>query len=167
MALKIPLFSSNYLQQPRKFPNHRFTTTTTTLIPNGPNMTHHNILCSKKGLSDRALALDLAISVKKINTQLEQKEKALEKSRGLLFTEMCQYLSSKEEEVNKKWKKMKEEEKWVLVEKFVNEWDVNFHPLSVRSVKEMVDEHLQEDRSSSSSVMFPGLKRMLGFSQDN
>lgn len=88
----------------------------------------------------------------------------MKQSREFLFTELCQYLSLKEEEVNKKWRKMKEEEKWVLVKGFVNNWGVNFHPLSVRSVVEMVDEYLQDEKSSSG--MFPGLKRMLGFSQD-
>ena len=88
----------------------------------------------------------------------------MKKSRELLFLDLCQYLSLKEEEVNKKWRKMKEEEKLVIVKEFVNKWGVNFHPLSVRSVKEMVDEYLQDDKSSS--VMFPGLKRMLGLSED-
>ena len=88
----------------------------------------------------------------------------MKKSRELLFSELCQYLLLKEEEVNKKWRKMKEEEKLVIVKEFVNKWGVNFHPLSVRSVKEMVDEYLQDDKSSS--VMFPGLKRMLGLSED-
>ncbi|XWS62520.1 hypothetical protein CRYUN_Cryun06bG0018200 [Craigia yunnanensis] len=163
MAMRIPLFqfSPNNLQQHRKFPNHLFTATT--LITNRPNK-RHNISCAKKNHSDKALALDLAISVKKINTHLEQKEKAMKKSRELLFLDLCQYLSLKEEEVNKKWRKMKEEEKLVFVKEFVNEWGVNFHPLSVRSVKEMIDEFLQDDKSSS--VMFPGLKRMLGFSED-
>ncbi|XVE94063.1 hypothetical protein REPUB_Repub01dG0248100 [Reevesia pubescens] len=156
MAIRIPLFTPNNLQQPRKFPNHLFTTR--------PNRTDHNISCTKKNLSDTALALDLEISVEKINTHLEQKEKAMKKSRELLFTELCQYLSLKEDEVNKKWKKMKEEEKWVLVKEFVNAWGVSFHPLSVKSVQEMLDEYLQDDKSSS-SVMFPGLKRMLGFSE--
>ncbi|XVF00688.1 hypothetical protein REPUB_Repub04eG0022800 [Reevesia pubescens] len=158
MTMRIPLihFSSNNLQQPRKFSNHLFTSR--------PKKTH-NISCTKKNLSDTALALDLAITIEKINTRLEQKEKAMKKSKELLFTELCQYLSLKEEDVNKKWRKMNEEEKWVLVKEFVNEWGVTFHPLSVRSVKEMVDEYLQDDKSSS--VMFPGLKRMLGFSEDS
>ncbi|XP_022762861.1 uncharacterized protein LOC111308646 [Durio zibethinus] len=157
MAMRIPLFqfSSNNLPRPRKLPNHPFTSR--------PNKIH-NISCTKKNLGDTALALDLAISVEKINTHLEQKEKAMKKSMELLFSELCQYLSLKEEEVNMKWRKMKEEEKWVLVKEFVNEWGVNFHPLSVRSVKEMVDEYLQDDKSSS--VMFPGFKRMLGLSED-
>ncbi|KAE8708479.1 protein RMD5-like protein A-like [Hibiscus syriacus] len=103
-------------------------------------------------------------NVEKINTHLEQKEKAMEKSRGLLFAELCQYLSLQEEEMNQKWRKMKEEEKWVLVSKFVDDWGVYFHPLSVRSVKEMVDEYLQDGKSPS--PRFPGLKRMLGISDD-
>ncbi|EOX97312.1 hypothetical protein QUC31_015752 [Theobroma cacao] len=161
MAIRIDLLPPKSLQQPRKILNHPFSTTT--LITNRPNKTH-NIPCAKRNLSDTALALDLAVTVEKINTHLEQKEKAMKQSREFLFTELCQYLSLKEEEVNKKWRKMKEEEKWVLVKGFVNNWGVNFHPLSVRSVVEMVDEYLQDEKSSSG--MFPGLKRMLGFSQD-
>jgi hypothetical protein len=58
-----------------------------------------------------------------------------------------------------------------LVKGFVSEWSMNFHPLSARSVKEMVEEYLQEDNpsaaKSSPSVLFPGLKRIMGFSQNN
>ncbi|XVE48666.1 hypothetical protein DITRI_Ditri01bG0020800 [Diplodiscus trichospermus] len=167
MVMKIPLFqfSPNSGLRPRKFPNHLFTTTTTTttLITNRPNKTY-NISCTKKNLSDPALALDLAISAEKINALLEQKERAMKKSRELLFSELCRYLSLKDEEVRKKWRKMKEGEKLVLVKEFVNEWSVNFHPLSVRSVKEMVDEYVQQDKSYS--VTFPGLKRMFGFPEN-
>ena len=110
----------------------------------------------------------MASEVAKINTHLLQREEALKKSKELLFTEMCQYLALKGEEVKKKWRKMDEEEKWVLVKEFVSEWSMNFHPLSARSVKEMVEEYLQEDNpsapKSSPSVLFPGLKRIMGFS---
>ena len=74
----------------------------------------------QKNLSDTALALDLAISLKKINTHLKQKEKAMKKIRELLFTELCQFLSLKNEEVNKKWRKMKDEEVMKEVNKKVS-----------------------------------------------
>lgn len=91
----------------------------------------------------------------------------MNKSRELLFTELCQYLDSKAEEVKKKWMKLDEDEKWALVKDFVSEWGVNFHPLSAKSVKELVEEHLhQQNPPAKSPALFPGLKRMMGFSQD-
>lgn len=91
----------------------------------------------------------------------------MEKSRELLFIEMCQYLGMGSEEVKRRWGNMGDEEKWVLVKGFVSEWAVNFHPLSAKSVKEMVEEHLNEDDPSphpSLSPLFPGLTWMfMGF----
>ena len=100
---------------------------------------------------------------------VQQTEEAMKKSKQLLFTELCNYLGLRTEEMMKKWRNMEEEDKWVLVKGFVSEWGVNFHPLSVRSVKEMVEEHLVEDNlaSQSSSVsLLPGLKKIIGFPLD-
>ncbi|KAA8545697.1 hypothetical protein F0562_020852 [Nyssa sinensis] len=102
-----------------------------------------------------------------MSTQLVQGEEAMRKSRQLLFTELCQYMGLKVEEVKKKWNKMDEDDKWVLVKGFVSEWGVNFHPLSARSVKAMIEEHLLEDNSSSNSspsLLFSSLKKLMGFS---
>ncbi|TYH94309.1 hypothetical protein ES332_A12G032400v1 [Gossypium tomentosum] len=145
MNVSLFQFSPNCLPQVGKFRNHP------SISNNRPNT---KIPCTKNKLSDSALALDLAINVQKINTHLEKKEKAMKKSKEFLFTELCQYLSLKEEEMNKKWRKMREEEKWVLINKFVDEW-----------IKEMVDEYLQDDNRSD-PPMFPGLKRLLGMSKD-
>ncbi|KAF3949169.1 hypothetical protein CMV_024929 [Castanea mollissima] len=93
----------------------------------------------------------------------------MKKSKELLFTELCQYLAFKGEEVKMKWRKLDEEEKWVLVKGFVSDWRVDFHPLSARSVKEMVQEYLLEENPSTKSsllVLFPGLKRLMGFTQN-
>lgn len=90
----------------------------------------------------------------------------MKKSKELLFTELCRYLAMEKEEVNRKWRKLDQEEKWVLVKGFVNEWGVNFHPLSARSVKQMIEEYLIEEKPSSNSSLFPGLKRMMGFSEN-
>ncbi|KAJ7968349.1 Mediator of RNA polymerase II transcription subunit like [Quillaja saponaria] len=119
-------------------------------------------------VSDLQLASELAMKVAKINTHLLQREEAMEKSRELLFTEFCHYLALKSEVLKKKWRKMDEDEKWVLVKGFVTDWGANFHPLSARSVKEMVEEYVQEDDSSTkfSSLLFPGLKKIMGFSQN-
>ncbi|KAJ0010351.1 hypothetical protein Pint_33518 [Pistacia integerrima] len=124
------------------------------------------MLCTKNNLSDAELASDLATEVAKMNTHLVQKEEAMKKSKELLFTEFCQYLGLKEEDARKKWRKIKEEEKWDLVKGFVSEWSVNFHPLSARSVKEMLQEYLhqvEEKPFTSSGNVF---KRILGFSED-
>ncbi|KAJ4716034.1 Mediator of RNA polymerase II transcription subunit like [Melia azedarach] len=158
MALKINLFSPKTLLQS---PNFQY-------FPNRPKTL---ILCSSKNnnnnLGDAELASDLATEVAKINTHLVQKEEAMKKSKELLFTEFCQYLALEEDEAKKKWKKIDEEEKWGLVKGFVSEWSLNFHPLSARSVKEMLEEYLHEEKKSSSSgfVLFPGLKKIMGFSQ--
>ena len=44
----------------------------------------------------------------------------MKKIRELLFTELCQFLSLKNEEVNKKWRKMKDEEVMKEVNKKVS-----------------------------------------------
>ncbi|GLT96940.1 hypothetical protein SLE2022_145310 [Rubroshorea leprosula] len=164
MALKIHVFT---LPQPPRFWNHASLLPILTLTNRRPKIP---ILCSKNNLGDAELASNLAAEVAKIKTQLVQKEEAMKKSRGLLFAELCQFLSVGEEEVKVKWGKMNEEEKWVLTTEFVNEWGVNFHPLSARSVKEMVEEYLREEKppssNSSPSVFFPALKRIMGFSQN-
>lgn len=108
-----------------------------------------------------------------MNSVMLQRREAMEKSRELLFRELCGYLNLEAEEVKKRWKKMDEEEKRGLVKGFVSEWGVNFHPLSARSVKELVEEYLRDGEqnpspksSSSSSSLFPTLKKMMGFSQN-
>ncbi|KAI4299203.1 hypothetical protein L6164_032684 [Bauhinia variegata] len=90
--------------------------------------------------------------------------RAMKKSITLIFGEFCEYLDLKEDEVKSKWKRMEEEEKWILVKGFVAEWGANFHPLSAKSAKEMVEEYLQKESSSanSPSQLFLGLRRMMG-----
>lgn len=159
MALRMHLLSPKTPQQPPKFHTNPF-----------PSITHFTsrprtqfIPCTKKRISDAQLASDLS----KMSTLFAQREEAMNKSRELLFTELCQYLDSKAEEVKNKWRKLDEDEKWALVKDFLSEWSVNFHPLSAKSVKELVEEHLhQQNPPAKSPVLFPGLKRMMGFSQD-
>lgn len=77
------------------------------------------------------------------------------------------------DEFKKKWRKMNEDDKWVLIKGFVSEWGTNFHPLSAKSVKSLIDEylvkdiHVEEDGSSSAAMLFPTLKKFMGFSQNN
>ncbi|KAJ0242118.1 hypothetical protein HA466_0214350 [Hirschfeldia incana] len=129
----------------------------------------------KKAMSDAELAKDLAREIGKANTVSEQRREAMKKSGEILWGEFCKHVGLKEEEVRVKWRKIGEEEKVVMVREFVDEWGVDFQPLSVRSVKEMVEEEClvsdktsPEPSSSSSSMssfsgLFPGLKRIIGF----
>ncbi|KAB5520633.1 hypothetical protein DKX38_024952 [Salix brachista] len=160
MALRTNLFFPNTLLQR---PNSHFCPFPTT--------THFRtrILCThKKRRSDADLASELASEVAKINIHLVQREEAMKKSRELLFAELCKYLALDKEEVKRKWSKMDQEEKRVLIKGFVDEWGVNFHPLSARSAKEMIEVYLHEGKppsNSSGSMLFPGLKSIMGFSQ--
>uniref|UniRef100_A0A1J3CRS3 DUF7026 domain-containing protein n=1 Tax=Noccaea caerulescens TaxID=107243 RepID=A0A1J3CRS3_NOCCA len=130
----------------------------------------------KKSMSDSELAKDLAREIGKANTVSEQRREAMKKSSEILWGEFCRHVDLKEEEMRMKWRKIGEEEKLVLVREFVDEWGVDFQPLSVRSVKEMVEEEcsvsdkaIEPSSSSSSSSppsfsgLFPGLKRIIGF----
>ncbi|KAH7833693.1 hypothetical protein Vadar_008803 [Vaccinium darrowii] len=104
----------------------------------------------------------LAKEVEKINTQLAQREEAMKKSRHLLFSELSKYLGLGPEELKERLKEMKDEDKWVLVKGFVSEWGEDFHPLSARSVKEMVEEHLVEDTPPQPAVSSPSVSRHRG-----
>ncbi|XP_061370129.1 uncharacterized protein LOC133312868 [Gastrolobium bilobum] len=122
------------------------------------------------GISDAALASEFAAKATRINTHLVQAEEAMRKSRKILFGVLSEYLGLKEDEVKQKWSKMDEEEKWVLVKGFVAEWGSHFHPLSARSTKELVEDYLRQGNPPpnsppppSPSVLFPGLKRIIGF----
>ncbi|CAH8363323.1 unnamed protein product [Eruca vesicaria subsp. sativa] len=128
----------------------------------------------KKIMSDTELAKDLAREIGKANTVSEQRREAMKKSGEILWGEFCKHMGLKEEEMRVKWRKIGEEEKVVLVREFVDEWGVDFQPLSVRSVKEMVEEEClvsdktNESSNTSSSMssfsgLFPGLKRIIGF----
>ncbi|CAK7330343.1 unnamed protein product [Dovyalis caffra] len=160
MALRTHLLFPNTLPQPPKFYHCPFPAITNfrTRIP----------CANKNSFSDADLASDLATEVAKVNNHLVQREEAMKKSRELLFTELCNYLSLDKEEVKRKWNRMDQEEKRVMIKGFVNEWGVNFHPLSARSVKEMIEEYLHEEKpssNSSGSMLFPGLKRIMGFEE--
>lgn len=125
----------------------------------------------KKIMSDSELAKDLAREIGKANTASEQRREAMKKSGEILWGEFCRHMDLKEDEMRIKWRKIGEEEKLSLVREFVDEWAGDFQPLSVRSVKDMVEEECldsMESSSSSSSMssfsgLFPGLKRIIGF----
>ncbi|CAH8280793.1 unnamed protein product [Arabidopsis lyrata] len=123
----------------------------------------------KKIMTDSELAKDLAREIGKANTVAEQRREAMKKSGEILWGEFCRHMELKEDEMKIKWSKIGEEEKVVLVREFVDEWAVDFQPLSVRSVKEMVEQECLDSSMESSASMssfsglFPGLKRIIGF----
>ncbi|XAR52991.1 hypothetical protein NMG60_11021350 [Bertholletia excelsa] len=161
MALRIHPIHPQILARPLKLPaTVHFPSATLTHLCTTPKP---QILCSK-GTRASELASELASEVEK----MAQREEALKKSLELLFTELCKHQGLRTEELRRKWKKMGEEERWVLIKGFVLDWglNLNFHPLSARSVKEMVEEYLGGDdsRDRSSSVLFPGLKKIIWFS---
>lgn len=142
-------------------------------------------ILAKRMNSDAELASELASEIEKLKTHLakkeeaeKKKEEALKKSVEILFKEMCKYMEMQESEVMKKWKSMNEDEKLGLVNEFVAEWGVDFHPLSAKSVIEMVDKYLVEDveyenrnvashdDEASSSMSFSSLFKFLGLFQN-
>ncbi|KNA08879.1 hypothetical protein SOVF_158720 [Spinacia oleracea] len=151
----------------------------------------HNLLCFSKGgnpnkpnkISDADLASDFASEVNKLNTQSEERENAMMRSKQLLFSDLCNYLQMNPEDVRNKWRSLSPDEKLGLVKGFVSDWGLNFHPLSPKSVQDLVEEFVvkdtkekenpeirqkDEDVKSSSDVFLPTLKRLImGFSPNN
>ncbi|XP_028782039.1 uncharacterized protein LOC114741069 [Neltuma alba] len=144
----------------------------TNLLIHNHKLRTTRVWCTR-GFSDASLASELAAKVAKINSDLLKTEEAMKKSREILFGELCEYLGLKEDEVKHKWRKIDGEEKSALIKAFLEKWGSNFHPLSARSAKEMMEEYLHEENDSSSvksssdssAFLFPGLKRLMGFSQ--
>ncbi|KAL8554848.1 hypothetical protein ACS0TY_002867 [Phlomoides rotata] len=130
------------------------------------------ISCSKEkeNFSDEILAVELSLQMKKLKSDAVQREEALKKSRELLFTEVSNFTGLKSEDLKKKWRRMNEEERLVLVRGFVAEWSAHFHPLSARSVKEMVEQYVQgqshEFSDSLSGKFFSDFTKLLGFSEE-
>ncbi|KAK3182718.1 hypothetical protein Dsin_030004 [Dipteronia sinensis] len=152
MALRINILSPNTLPQSLKFQSNS-------------NRPRTLILCTSNSISDSKLASDLA----KINTHLLHKQEAMKKSKEMLFNDLCQFLDLKEDQMKNKWSKIDEDAKWDLVKGFVSEWGVNFHPLSARSIKELIEEYLLEEEkkpspsltSTTGSLLFSSLKRFM------
>lgn len=176
MGPRIQTLSPNLLPQPTKFQTHPFPSslTPTHIAKSSSNKQRTlKISCSnkdKESLADEMLEVELGLEIKKLNSDIVQREEALKKSRELLFTEMCNFMGLKSEDLKKKWRKMNEEERWVLVKGFVAEWSAHFHPLSARSVKEMVEEYVSQSNVFSDSVsgkLFPDLRKLLGFSRNS
>uniref|UniRef100_A0A803MC80 DUF7026 domain-containing protein n=1 Tax=Chenopodium quinoa TaxID=63459 RepID=A0A803MC80_CHEQI len=134
-------------------------------------------------ISDSDLASDFAAEVNKLNTQSKERENAMKISKQLLFSDLCNYLDMNPDDVMSKWRNLSPDDKLGLVKGFVSDWGLNFHPLSPKSVKDLVEEFVMNDskenessdffqkdelKSSNSDVLFPTLKKLImGFSPYN
>ncbi|GAA0163677.1 hypothetical protein LIER_19482 [Lithospermum erythrorhizon] len=154
---KLPTNTSNLKKHPI-FSN--------TLFKSPPNIKY---LCAKNR-SDADLALEFAIEAAKLNTNEVQRKEAIKKSKSLLFAELCKYMSLEQDDFKNKWSKMCDDDKFVLVKEFVANWGAHFHPLSAKSVKELVDEYLvleiPPSDDSSAPKAFSIFKRLMGFLED-
>lgn len=171
-SLRIQTLSPNLLPQPTKFQFHQ--------LPAPIKIAKHNsspprtlaISCSKEkeNLTDEILAVELGLQIKKLKSDAVQREEALKKSRELLFTEMCDFMGLESEDLKKKWRRMNEDERLVVVRGFVAEWSAHYHPLSAKSVKEMVEEYVQaqsiQSSDSLSGKFFSDFTKFLGFSDE-
>lgn len=166
MAATVHCLSPNLLPQTTKFQTFASSLTPTRFVK--PSCRTLKISCSKEeeNLSDEMLVAELGLEIKKLNTKNVQREEALKKSRELLFAEMCDFMGLKSDDLKKKWRRMNEEERGVLAKGFVGAWSAQFHPLSARSVKEMVDEYLGQSNDFSGNF-FPELGKFLGFHQNS
>ncbi|XP_075521535.1 uncharacterized protein LOC142554743 [Primulina tabacum] len=170
--------SSTLLPQFTKSQTHPFVSNPT---PAKSLQFNHNprrafkISCIKKKepTTDETLPAELSLHIKNLNNGALQREEALKKSRELLFIEVNNFTRLQPEDLRKKWRRMDEEEIWVLANGFVSEWSAHFHQLSARSVKEMVEEYLAEEGEfldsgsiSASRNLFPDFGKLLGFSRN-
>ncbi|KAL6494617.1 hypothetical protein OROGR_031417 [Orobanche gracilis] len=157
--------SRNLLRHPEKSRSYPFI-----LSIRNPSRKTLRISCheeKEKTLTDgEMLAVELSLEIKKFNSNTIHREEVLEKSREILFAEVCSFMGLKSEDFRKKWRRMKEGEKSVMAEVFVAGWSDHFHPLSARSVKEMVGEYLGKcdgpSDDSGSSRLFSNLIKLLG-----
>ncbi|RWR97098.1 hypothetical protein CKAN_02651200 [Cinnamomum micranthum f. kanehirae] len=176
MAIRASLFTPQILPKQLKSPKQPNPVTPLFLLQNR-NRARKSHLCfsSSSSSSNRPIDADLppelsselASEVARIKGSLLQREKAMKKSRETLFVDLCQYLGLGAEEAKKRWREMGEEERLECLRMFVADWGLSFHPLSLKSVKEMVDEHLAEETpppTSASSFSFPDFRRMMNFS---
>ncbi|KAL2904124.1 hypothetical protein RDABS01_002834 [Bienertia sinuspersici] len=107
-------------------------------------------------------------------------------SKQLLFFDFCNYLNLNPDDVKYKWTNLSNDEKLRLVKGFVSNWGLYFHPLSPKSVRDLIEEfvviddleenqisgfyrkHDDDNYDDDSLVILPKLKKLfMGFSQDN
>ncbi|KAL5988388.1 hypothetical protein ACLOJK_036152 [Asimina triloba] len=121
--------------------------------------TSHLLLCGssrKPIISDSELASELAARV-------ERRKEAMKKSRDLLFGDFCSYLGLGADDTRVRWRGAGQEERLDWIRGFVVEWGASFHPLSLKSVKEMVEECVGEGNPHPPQVSvspFSGFERL-------
>ncbi|PIN16896.1 hypothetical protein CDL12_10443 [Handroanthus impetiginosus] len=172
MGPKIHALSPSLLPQPPKFQPYSFLSNLAPTHVGKPNSRTLKVSCIKgrDRFTDEVLAAELGREIKKLNSNIAQREEALKKSREVLFAEVCNFTGLKSEDLKKKWKRMNEDEKWDLTKGFIAKWSAHFHPLSAKSVKEMVEEYVGQSNESSNSAsgkLFPDLRKLLGFNWDS
>ncbi|KAL9244772.1 hypothetical protein vseg_018500 [Gypsophila vaccaria] len=139
-----PLFLS-----PKIFPNY---ISNPNYLPS-ISKTHKNIICSTsknprkppKIISDAQLSSEFAAQVLKLNTQIEEKQMAISKSKRMLFDDFSHFLGIGYDEVKIRWMRLNPDEKLGLVNGFVSQWGLNFHPLSTKSIRDLIDEFVVND----------------------
>ncbi|KAF8013851.1 hypothetical protein BT93_I1649 [Corymbia citriodora subsp. variegata] len=163
MALRILALPLNAPPRPPKSRLHPLRFDTRKALP-------VSVSCRRKeGTGDAEIASALAEEVARAHTQKKLKDEALRKGRALLFSELCGYFSLREDELRRRWERMEDGERRDLAKDFVSNWSADFHPLSVRSVVEMVEEHLRQEKKpsfSNESAFFPSLKRLMGLGEN-
>ncbi|CAN1284631.1 hypothetical protein LINPERPRIM_LOCUS18683 [Linum perenne] len=179
MALRVHQYHPNLLFQPAKIQTCPIPKANQ--IPSSrPRILILRASTKKSGGEKSNLASEFATEVSRMNTHVTQRADAMNKSRQILFCELCKFLDLEEDKMQIRWEEMDQEEKSVLVKGFVDEWGANFHPLSARSVEELIQEHIQEKKKMmnkkkkkksssgelSSSPFFPGLSRLMGFGSE-
>ncbi|GER43280.1 DnaJ / Sec63 Brl domains-containing protein [Striga asiatica] len=112
--------------------------------------------------ADDALAAELNLEINKLNSSSAHREEAFRKSREILFAEVCKFTGVLSADLERKWRRMNEGERWAMAKGFVSVWGDRFHPLSARSVKDMMDEYLRKEDEPVSIDLLPGLKKLLG-----
>ncbi|KAL1534435.1 hypothetical protein AAHA92_30611 [Salvia divinorum] len=120
--------------------------------------------------SEQLLAAEFSLEIKRLNSEIAQREDAFRKSKELLFAEISDFAGLNSEDFSSKWRRMDDDEKLVLVRGFVAEWSAHFHPLSARSVKELVEEYvagMSEFSDSASGNLFSGFRKLFGFHSDD
>ncbi|KAF3786815.1 hypothetical protein EJ110_NYTH24581 [Nymphaea thermarum] len=122
------------------------------------------ISCSSN--QDARFAAELRAQTMKHKVSGLQITEAMMKSRILLFDALCEHSGLRAEEMSKKWAGLSESEKTDCLKGFIAEWGARFLPLSLKSVRGMVEEHVCEGnhpRRSSPSLSVSVMQRLKDF----
>ncbi|ERN14311.1 uncharacterized protein LOC18442567 [Amborella trichopoda] len=107
---------------------------------------------SKSSNGDADIAAELRAQAMKAKANGLQRENAMKKSRELLLMALCDHTGmANSSEMARRWRALRETEKWDCLRGFVDEWGEAFSPLSLRSMRAMIEEHLEQEASSMPS----------------